>query len=65
MTMLIELHSDNRASLRKLFDRYPYVHGSVVAVIEGGMGSVFADTQEAPCVALAVLDFLTNQDGKS
>jgi GNAT superfamily N-acetyltransferase len=57
MTMLIELDSDNRASLRKLFDRYPYVHGSVAAVIEGGMGRVFADAQEEPCVALAVLDF--------
>ena len=57
MTMLIELDSDNRASLRRLFDRYPCLHGSVAAVIEGGMGRVFADTQEEPCVALAVLDF--------
>src|SRR5215471_1274432 len=57
MTMLIELDSGNRASLRKLFDRYPYVHGSVAAVIEGGMGRVFADAQEEPSVALAVLDF--------
>ena len=57
MTMLIELGSDNRASLRRLFDRYPCLHGSVAAVIEGGMGRVFADAQEEPCVALAVLDF--------
>src|SRR2546427_2708036 len=57
MTMLIELDSDNRASLRRLFDRYPCLHGSVAAVIEGGMGRVFADAQEQPCVALAVLDF--------
>jgi len=57
MTTLIELDSDNRTSLRKLFDRYPYVHGSVAAVIEGGMGRVFADAQKEPCVALAVLDF--------
>src|ERR1700730_2004408 len=57
MTMLIELDSDNRASLRRLFDRYPCLHGSVAAVIEGGMGKVFADAQEEPCVALAVLDF--------
>src|SRR5712691_4312721 len=56
-TMLIELDSDNRASLRRLFDRYPCLHGSVAAVIEGGMGRVFADAQEEPCVALAVLDF--------
>ena len=48
MTMLIELNSDNRTSLRTLFDRYPYVHGSVAAVIEGGMGRVFADAQEEP-----------------
>ena len=57
MTMPIELDSDNRASLRKLFDRYPCVHGSVAAVIEGGMGRAFADAQEDPRVALAVLDF--------
>src|SRR5215469_8641062 len=57
MSMLIELGSDNRASLRGLFDRYPCLHGSVAAVIEGGMGKVFADAQEEPCVALAVLDF--------
>ena len=57
MTVLIELDSGNRTSLRKLFDRYPYIHGSVAAVIEGGMGRVFADAQEEPQVALAVLDF--------
>ena len=45
MTMLIELDSDNRASLRTLFDRYPCLHGVVAAVIEGGMGRVFADAQ--------------------
>jgi len=57
MTVLIELDSGNRTSLRKLFDRYPYIHGSVAAVVEGGMGRLFADAQEEPCVALAVLDF--------
>ena len=55
--MLIELDSDNRASLRTLFDRYPCLHGVVAAVIEGGMGRVFADAQAEPQVALAVLDF--------
>jgi len=55
--MLIALDSDNRASLRRLFDRYPCLHGSVAAVIEGGMGKVFADSQQEPHVALAVLDF--------
>jgi GNAT superfamily N-acetyltransferase len=57
MTMLIELDSDNRASLRRLFDRYPCLHGSVAAVLEGGMGKVFADSRGEPQVALAVLDF--------
>jgi GNAT superfamily N-acetyltransferase len=57
MTMLIELVSDRRASLRRLYDRYPCLRGSVAAVIEGGMGRVFADAEEEPCVALAILDF--------
>ena len=57
MTMLIALDSDNRASLRRLLDRYPCLHGNVAAVIEGGMGKVFADSQQEPHVALAVLDF--------
>ena len=55
--MLIELDSDNRASLPELFDRYPCLHGVVAAVIEGGMGRVFADARGEPQVALAVLDF--------
>ncbi len=55
--MLIELDSDSRASLRGMFDSYPCLHGSVAALIEGGMGQVFADSREEPCVALAVLDF--------
>lgn len=55
--MLLELDSDNRASLQRLFDRYPCLHGSVGAVIESGMGKVFADSRQEPCVALAVLDF--------
>jgi hypothetical protein len=57
MTMLIELDSGNRAWSRKLFDGYPCLHGVVAAVIEGGMGRVFADAQAEPSVALAVLDF--------
>src|ERR1700757_4858833 len=57
MTMLIELDSDNRASLRTLFDHYLCLHGVVAAVIEGGMGRVFVDAQQAPQVACAVLDF--------
>ena len=42
MTVLIELDSGNRASLRRLFDHYPCLHGVVAAVIEGGMGRIFA-----------------------
>jgi RimJ/RimL family protein N-acetyltransferase len=57
MTMLIELDSDNRAPLWRLFDGYPCLHGVVAGVIEGGMGTVFADAREEPRVALAVLDF--------
>jgi len=55
--MLTELGSDHRASVRKLFDRYPCLHGCVAAVIEGGMGKVFADSPVEPSIALAVLDF--------
>jgi RimJ/RimL family protein N-acetyltransferase len=55
--MLIELDSGNRRSLRRLFDRYPCLHGVVAAVIDGGMGRVFADARAEPRVALAVLDF--------
>jgi GNAT superfamily N-acetyltransferase len=54
---VIELDRGNRASLRRLFDRYPCLHGSVAAVLEGGMGKVFADSREEPKVALAMLDF--------
>ena len=57
MTILIELDSDNRACSRKLFEGYPCLHGVVAAVIEGGMGKVFADAQDEPSVALAILDF--------
>ncbi|MBI3374296.1 MAG: GNAT family N-acetyltransferase [Betaproteobacteria bacterium] len=55
--MLIELDRDDRASVRRLFDRYPCLHGSVAAIIEGGMGQVFADARAEPRAALAVLDF--------
>src|SRR5215470_9341802 len=57
MTALIELDSNNGASLQSLFDCYPCLHGVVAAIIEGGMGRVFADAREEPQVALAVLDF--------
>src|SRR5215510_9013517 len=54
---LLELEPDERASVRSLFDRYPCLHGSVAAVVEGGMGKAFADSRAEPRVALAVLDF--------
>src|SRR5262249_12140630 len=57
MTMLIELDSDNRASLRTLFDRYPCLHGVVQTVVEGGRGRVVPDAQPEPAGPLAVLDF--------
>ena len=57
MTVAIELDNDNRSSLRRLFHHYPCLHGSVAAVLEGGMGKVFADSRREPSVALAVLDF--------
>lgn len=44
--MLFELDGGDRASLRRLFDRYPCLHGSVAAVVEGGMPKVFVDSRE-------------------
>jgi hypothetical protein len=63
--MLIEVDSDNRASLRTLFGGYPCLHGVVAAVIEGGMGNVFADAQNEPSVALAVLDFISSRASRA
>ncbi|MDM9384536.1 GNAT family N-acetyltransferase [Chlorogloeopsis sp. ULAP01] len=54
---MIELDSDNRESIRKLFDHYPCLRGFVAAVIEGDMGKVFVDSQEKPRMALSVLEF--------
>ena len=55
--MLIELDNKSRASLRRLFENYPCCHGSVAAFVDGGMGRVFANSKENPCVALVVMDF--------
>ncbi len=55
--MLIELATDNRSCVAQLFNGYPYLHGSIAAIIAGGMGTVFADSDAAPQVALAELDF--------
>src|SRR4051794_20690044 len=55
--MLIELARDNRSCVAQLFNVYPYLRGSIAAIIAGGMGRVFADSDAAPQVALAVLDF--------
>jgi len=55
--MPVELSADERAALRPLFRDYPYLHGCVAAVIEGGMGRAYADAREAPAAALLVMDF--------
>jgi GNAT superfamily N-acetyltransferase len=55
--MLIELAAANRSCVAPLFSGYSYLHGSIAAIIRGGMGTVFADTEASPQVALAVLDF--------
>ena len=55
--MLIELAIDNHSCVAPLFSGYPYLYGSIAAIIAGGMGTVFADSDAAPQVALAVLDF--------
>src|SRR5262245_22922961 len=57
MIMLIELDQDSRACIAPLFADYPYLHGSIAAMIEGGMGTLFTDSGVAPQVALGVLDF--------
>jgi GNAT superfamily N-acetyltransferase len=57
MIMLIELDRDSRACIERLFRDYPYLHGSIAAIIAGGMGTVFTDSHAAPQVALGVLDF--------
>src|SRR5215475_5912292 len=57
MAILFELDSDNRASLRKLFDRYPCLHGSVASGHRMRHGEGLCGCQAAPSVALAVLDF--------
>jgi hypothetical protein len=55
--MLIELTPDKRSCVAPLFNGYPYLHGSIAAIIAGGMGTVFVDADAAPQVALAELDF--------
>src|SRR5690349_3468786 len=55
--MPIELKPEERAALRPLFRDYPYLHGCVAAVVEGGMGRAYADSATAPAAALLQLDF--------
>src|SRR5262245_37783092 len=55
--MIIELDRDNRMPLRGLFGHYPYMRACIAAAIEDGVGRVFADSQENPSVALAMVDF--------
>lgn len=57
MTALTELDANHRSSLRKLYQDYPCLHGSVSAIVDGSMGKAFADSPSEPHVALGVLDF--------
>ncbi len=54
--MIVELDRNSRASVQKLFRDYPRMHGCIAALIEDGIGRVFADSQENPNVALAILN---------
>lgn len=54
--MLIELDGQSRMPVRPLFEHYPCQHGCIAA-IKAGMGRVFVNSLEKPCVALAVIDF--------
>ncbi len=56
--VLIELDANNRKPLRRLFNDYPCLHGSISAIVEGGMGRVFVDSKKMPSIALGVLDFI-------
>ena len=55
--MVIELNGNNRACVRNLFDTYPAMRGCMATFIEGGMGKIFADSEDEPNVALALLLF--------
>jgi GNAT superfamily N-acetyltransferase len=55
--MFVEMPPEERDQVREIFHHYPYVHGSVAAAVEGGMGTVYADKQISPSVALATVDF--------
>jgi len=54
---VVELDPKNRAGIEKFFIRYPYLHGSAMALAVGGMGRVFVDDANFPQVALGYLDF--------
>lgn len=55
--MMLTIGNERHVSVKRLFTHYPYVHGCVAAVIDGGMGNVFTDVPHDPNVALAELDF--------
>jgi hypothetical protein len=55
--MFVELPPEDRDQLREIFHHYPYLHGSVAAAVDGGMGTVYADKKTGPSVAVATVDF--------
>jgi len=55
--MPVELQGEERLMLKPLFEKYPYLHGSAAAAVEGGMGRVYVDNPGNPQAALAMIDF--------
>ena len=51
------LPPQQRALLRPLYDGYPYLHGCVAAVLEGGMGIARSDRRHKPTAACLQFDF--------
>jgi GNAT superfamily N-acetyltransferase len=52
--MLIELDSDSRTCVAPLFRSYPYLHGSIAAIIAGGMGIMHQGRYVAAASAAAI-----------
>jgi hypothetical protein len=45
--MVIELDRDSRACVERLFSDYPYLHGSIAAIIAGGNVIVVRDLESS------------------
>lgn len=54
---LVALPPEQRDIVRPLFEGFPYLRGSVAALLEGGMGQVLVDDPASPQAALGDLDF--------